>query len=78
MDAEQLNRLARQFRTVDEIGFHGFSLYLLKNRISSTSMLDYPDEFPVNWGSFRQRVGRVRRMDETPTRTLSHSSCVDA
>jgi hypothetical protein len=64
MDAEQLNRLARQFRTVDEIGFHGFSLYLLRNRTPSTSMLAQPGEFPVNWGNFRQRVGRVRRMDE--------------
>jgi hypothetical protein len=58
MNAEQLNRLARQFWTVDEIGFHVFSLYLLKNRISSTSMLDYSDEFPVNWSSFRWRTGR--------------------
>jgi hypothetical protein len=77
MDAEQLNRLARQFWTVDEIGFHWFSLYLLKNRTPSTSMLAQSDEFPVNWGSFRQHTASAG-MDATLTRTLSHSSCVDA
>jgi hypothetical protein len=46
MDAEQLNRLARQFWTVDEIGFHGFSLYLLKNRTPSTSMRRNTMNFP--------------------------------
>jgi hypothetical protein len=62
MDAEQLNRLSCHFWTVDEIGFHNFSLLFHKNRTPSTSMLAQSDEFPVNWGSFRQRTGREQRI----------------
>jgi hypothetical protein len=56
VNSEQLNRLARHFRTVDEIGFHGFSLYLLQDRTPSTSMLAQAGECFIN-----EAVSEVQR-----------------